>query len=208
MNATEGPRTHRLLHQGFFERAAEQPDAPALLWASEGALSYGELADRALRTAGALVERGVRSGDTVAVSLPKGPDQLTAVLGVLAAGAAYVPIGVEQPAARRDRIRTTAGFRVALTDRRPVEGVDAVPLAEAVRSAPLTEPVAADEEQPAYVLFTSGSTGEPKGVEVPHRAAMNTIDDLNDRFEWARRTAVSPCPPWTSTFPCTTPSGC
>ncbi|MEJ8668137.1 amino acid adenylation domain-containing protein [Streptomyces sp. MS1.AVA.1] len=145
-------------------------------------LSYGELADRSLRAAGALVERGVRSGDTVAVSLPKGPDQLTAVLGVLAAGAAYVPIGVEQPAARRDRIRTTAGFRVALTDGRPVEGVDAVPLAEAVRSAPLTEPVAADEEQPAYVLFTSGSTGEPKGVEVPHRAAMNTIDDLNDRF--------------------------
>lgn len=182
VNATEGPRTHRLLHQGFFERAAEQPDAPALLWASEGTLSYGELADRALRTAGALVERGVRAGDTVAVSLPKGPDQLTAVLGVLAAGAAYVPIGVEQPAARRDRIRTTAGFCVALTDGRPVEGLDAVPLAEAVRSAPLTEPVPVDEEQPAYVLFTSGSTGEPKGVEVPHRAAMNTIDDLNDRF--------------------------
>ncbi|WDF35891.1 amino acid adenylation domain-containing protein [Streptomyces sp. T12] len=182
VNSTEGPRSHRLLHQGFFERAAGQPDAPALLWATEGALSYGELADRALRTAAALVERGVRPGDTVAVSLPKGPGQITAVLGVLAAGAAYVPIGVEQPPARRDRIRATAGFRVALTDGRPVEGLDVLPVVEALRATPLAEPVTVDEEQPAYVLFTSGSTGEPKGVEVPHRAAMNTIDDLNDRF--------------------------
>ncbi|MCL8011963.1 amino acid adenylation domain-containing protein [Streptomyces sp. AS02] len=182
VNTTDGPRSHRLLHEGFFERAAERPQAPALLWATEGVLSYGELADRALRTAAALAERGVRPGDTVAVSLPKGPDQITAVLGVLAAGAAYVPIGVEQPPARRDRIRATAGFRVVLTDGRPVEGLHALPVAEAVVSAPLPRPVTVDEEQPAYVLFTSGSTGEPKGVEVPHRAAMNTIDDLNDRF--------------------------
>jgi mycobactin phenyloxazoline synthetase len=57
-----------------------------------------------------------------------------------------------------------------------------LPVAEAVRAAPLPEPLRADEEQAAYVLFTSGSTGEPKGVEVPHRAAVNTLDDLNDRF--------------------------
>ncbi|KUO05283.1 non-ribosomal peptide synthetase [Streptomyces caeruleatus] len=185
VNSTEGPRSHRLLHQGFFERAAEQPDAPALLWATEGALSYGELADRALRTAAVLVAHGVRPGDTVAVSLPKGPDQITAVLGVLAAGAAYVPIGVEQPPARRDRIRATAGFRVALTDGRPFEdaGVHALPVAEALRTAaPVAKPLTVEEEQPAYVLFTSGSTGEPKGVEVPHRAAMNTVDDLNNRY--------------------------
>lgn len=181
VNATDGPRSHRLLHEGFFARAAEHPDAPALLWGTEGALSYGGLADRALRCAAALVARGTRPGDTVAVSLPKGPDQITAVLGVLAAGAAYVPIGVDQPPARRDRIRATAGFRTILTDGRPVQGVDALPVAEAVRTAPLPEPVRTGEEQVAYVLFTSGSTGEPKGVEVPHRAAVNTIDDLNDR---------------------------
>ncbi|MGW1208834.1 amino acid adenylation domain-containing protein [Streptomyces sp. NPDC002499] len=181
-NATDGPRSHRLLHQGFFERAAEQPDAPAVLWGEGNALSYGELADRVLRTAAALVERGTRPGDTVAVSLPKGPEQIVAALGVLAAGAAYVPIGIEQPAARRDRIRATAGFRLALTDGRPVEGLDTLAVADALSTEPLSEPVQVDEEQAAYVLFTSGSTGEPKGVEVPHRAAMNTIDDLNDRF--------------------------
>lgn len=182
VNATDAPRGHRLLHQDFFARAAEHPGAPALLWGDEGVLTYGALADRALRTAGALVERGTRPGDTVAVSLPKGPDQIVAVLGALAAGAAYVPLGVDQPAARRDRIRRTAGFRLALTDGRPLDGLDTLPVPEAVRARPLPAPVAVDDEQPAYVLFTSGSTGEPKGVEVPHRAAMNTVDDLDERY--------------------------
>ncbi|MFF5982144.1 amino acid adenylation domain-containing protein [Streptomyces olindensis] len=180
VNATDAPRSHRLLHDGFFTHAAERPEVPALLWGTEGALSYGELADRALRCAGALAERGVKPGDTVAVSLPKGPDQVTAVLGVLAAGAAYVPVGVEQPPARRDRIRATAGFRVTLTDGRTAD--DGLPVQEAIRHAPLPAPLPVDEEQVAYVLFTSGSTGEPKGVEVPHRAAVNTVDDLTDRF--------------------------
>ncbi|MFI6033361.1 amino acid adenylation domain-containing protein [Streptomyces sp. NPDC051315] len=185
VNATDGPRGHRLLHEAFFARAAEQPDAPALLWGSEQVLAYGELADRALRCAAALVARGVRPGDTVAVSLPKGPDQITAVLGVLAAGAAYVPVGVDQPPARRNRIHAIAGCRVILTDGRLLDGPgdpDVLPVAEAVRETPLPEPVRADEEQVAYVLFTSGSTGEPKGVEVPHRAAVNTIDDLDERY--------------------------
>ncbi|WP_249416848.1 amino acid adenylation domain-containing protein [Streptomyces sp. TS71-3] len=186
VNATARPRSHRLLHQGFFDRAAEHPDAPALLWGADGALFYGRLADRALRIASALVERGVRAGDTVAVSLPKGPEQIAAVLGVLAAGAAYVPLGVEQPPARRARIRATAGFGTVLTDGdTPAEalaGADALTVAEAVRHDPLPAPVAVDEEQAAYVLFTSGSTGLPKGVEVPHRAAVNTLDDLDDRF--------------------------
>ncbi|MEU1294364.1 amino acid adenylation domain-containing protein [Streptomyces sp. NPDC005840] len=182
VNATGDPRPGRLLHEGFFAHARTGPDAPALLWGDEGALSYGELADRALRTAGALAARGVRPGDTVAVTLPKGPDQIVAVLGVLAAGAAYVPLGVDQPDARRDRIRRTAGFGLALTDGRPLDGVDTLPVAEAVRAEPLPAPLPVDPEQPAYVLFTSGSTGEPKGVEVPHRAAVNTVDDLDERY--------------------------
>ncbi|MFE6409393.1 amino acid adenylation domain-containing protein [Streptomyces sp. NPDC057837] len=191
VNATAAPRSRRLLHEGFFARAAERPGAPALLWGTEGVLDYGQLADRALRCAAALVDRGVRPGDPVAVSLPKGPDQITAVLGVLAAGAAYVPVGVEQPSARRDRIRATAGYRLTLTDgttdgagataHAPAAG-DRLAVRDALRHDPLPAPVAVDEEQVAYVLFTSGSTGEPKGVEVPHRAAVNTVDDLNERF--------------------------
>nr|WP_312868022.1 amino acid adenylation domain-containing protein [Amycolatopsis pithecellobii] len=165
VNDTAGPRSGNLLHDGFFRRARENPDAPALLW-STGSLSYGALADRALRIAGSL---DVSPGDTVGVSLPKGPDQIAAVLGVLAAGGAYVPIGIDQPPARAERIRRIAGLSTVLTN------ADST-------AEPLAEPVRVGEESVAYVLFTSGSTGEPKGVEVPHRAAMNTIDDLNERF--------------------------
>ncbi|WP_309116032.1 amino acid adenylation domain-containing protein [Saccharothrix sp.] len=169
VNATDGPRSGNLLQDGFFAQAGRTPDAPALLWGRDGVQTYGELADRALRIAASLRDKGVSDGDLVGVSMPKGPDQIAAVLGVLAAGAGYVPIGVDQPPARAERIRRIAGLSHVLTD-------------ASSTFEPLAEPVRGGEEDVAYVLFTSGSTGEPKGVEVPHRAAVNTIDDLNERF--------------------------
>ncbi|WP_051791530.1 non-ribosomal peptide synthetase [Amycolatopsis jejuensis] len=157
------------LHDGFFAYAATHPDAVALRWGADGILGYGELAERALAVAGDLAARGVQPGDLVAVSLPKGPDQVVAVLGVLAAGAAYLPIGVDQPPARRERILSSAGARVVLTD-------------VATKAPPLPAPVPGSADSLAYVLYTSGSTGTPKGVEVPHAAAMATIADLTTRF--------------------------
>ncbi|GAA2980036.1 non-ribosomal peptide synthetase [Actinokineospora diospyrosa] len=165
-NDTTLVRVRGLLHEGFFACAAANPDAPAIL--GDEVITYGQLADRALRAAGELVRLGVTPGDTVAVSLPKGPEQIIAVLGVLAAGGTYVPIGVEQPPARVDRIVALAKPRALITE---------LPDGE-----PLAEPVFVDPARAAYILFTSGSTGEPKGVEVPHQAAMATIDDLVARF--------------------------
>ncbi|MCA1216979.1 non-ribosomal peptide synthetase [Streptomyces sp. 8L] len=179
-----------LLHSGFFAAAARTPEAPALLWGESGTWSYAELADRALRVAGALRAAGTVPGDTVAVSLPKGPEQVAAVLGVLAAGCTYLPIGVDQPEARLRRVLTLAGCRVAVTDRASAAGEGVVVLrpADALgHDGPLPAPhlgdgVPAEALAPAYVLFTSGSTGEPKGVEVGHEAAMNTVTDLIGRY--------------------------
>ncbi|WP_405149614.1 amino acid adenylation domain-containing protein [Nocardia salmonicida] len=185
VNATAGPVSGGLLHTGFFANAATTPSAPAVLWEPAGQLTYGELAADALAVAGALREAGVAPGDSVAVQLPKGPDQIVAVLGVLAAGAVYVPIGFDQPAARRAEILSTADAVAVLTvGGTQIPDVRAIDLAEArAHAQPFARPVFGDPENIAYVLFTSGSTGKPKGVEVPHRAAMNTIDDLNERFD-------------------------
>ncbi|MGW2660913.1 non-ribosomal peptide synthetase [Nocardia tengchongensis] len=188
VNATDGPVTGRALHTGLFEFAATTPDAPAVLWEPEfgsaaSVLTYCELAAQALAVAGALRAAGVRPGDAVAVQLPKGPDQILATVGVLAAGAVYVPIGFDQPEGRRAEILRTGEVVAAVTAGGDVPGLPTLALSAArLYPEPLSRAVLPDPEAIAYVLFTSGSTGRPKGVEVPHRAAMNTIDDLNERF--------------------------
>ncbi|GAA1384677.1 hypothetical protein GCM10009613_15850 [Pseudonocardia kongjuensis] len=177
-NSTAELPPARTLHGRFFAEAAARGDAPAVLSGS-GALGHAELADRALRVAAGLRERGVAPGDPVAVTLPRGPEQVVAVLGVLAAGGSYVPLGVEQPPARVQRITAVSGHRWAITAE-PGDG--RVTPAELLANDPLDGPADPDPEQAAYLLFTSGSTGEPKGVEVPHRAAAATIDDLVRRY--------------------------
>ncbi|WP_024800443.1 non-ribosomal peptide synthetase [Nocardia sp. BMG51109] len=189
VNDTDRELGERTLHDAFFARAASEPDRVALRWRDGGTSSYGELADRALAVGRALADAGVRPGDTVVVVVPKGHRQIPAVLGVLAAGAAYVPIGTGQPRARRDRILARAGARVALVDgdvespaaELPPE-VTAIRLDEALAGGRLERAHGCAPEDLAYVLFTSGSTGEPKGVEVSHRAAANTIDALVAQF--------------------------
>lgn len=180
----------RLLHQAFFERAAGRAGAPALFWGDDGRLSHGELADRALRVAGALVARGVEPGSPVVVTAPKGPDQIAAVLGILAAGGTYVPVGVDQPAERSARIHALSRCVLILdgtgtgtgTTPSPESGTPRLSVTEALRAAPLDAPVPISVDEAAYVIFTSGSTGTPKGVEVSHRAAVNTVEDIDERY--------------------------
>ncbi|MEV0356878.1 amino acid adenylation domain-containing protein [Nocardia sp. NPDC050697] len=184
VNDTAEELGERTLHHAFFELARRHPERAALLRAGGLATSYGELAGQALAVAHALTDAGVRPGDTVAVLVPKGHRQLPAVLGVLAAGAAYLPIGTDQPAARRDRILRRAGVGVVLVDgvtTLPAE-ITAVDLTTALTGPALGAPLPVTPERTAYVLFTSGSTGEPKGVEVAHRAAANTVDAIARRF--------------------------
>ncbi|GGS29406.1 non-ribosomal peptide synthetase [Actinokineospora fastidiosa] len=185
VNQTEGGAGPGVpLHQRFFARALADPGRTALMWGRDGTLSYGELANRALRVARLLRDRGVAAGDSVGITLPKGPDQVAAVLGVLAAGAAYVPSGVDVPPARRARVFRAAGARHVLTDRSVSEEcyLERVVVEDAAAVEPLAAPVPVDPESVLYVIFTSGSTGEPKGVEVPHRAVANTVDAVNDHF--------------------------
>ncbi|MEO3761126.1 amino acid adenylation domain-containing protein [Mycobacterium sp. B14F4] len=183
-NGATAPPSREALHDGFFRNADVAPEAPAV-FSSDGAMSYGELRRRALGVAASLRDNGVRPGDLVALIGPKCAEQIPAVLGILAAGAAYLPIGADQPVERTARILATSGVSAVLVcgGAGPVQlGVPAIAVADAVRHEGDGPVGPVDPNALAYVLFTSGSTGEPKGVELTHDAVMNTVEVVTDRF--------------------------
>jgi mycobactin phenyloxazoline synthetase len=140
-----------------------------------------------LAVAAALDVAGVRRSDTVAVLGPKNVEQVIALLAISALGAVYVPIGVDQPEERAARMLANAGVRMALVcGDEPPTTMPALTVTEALRvgrRAAGFAPRPVDPAEQAYVLFTSGSTGEPKGVEMAHDAAMNTVEFINGHFE-------------------------
>lgn len=185
LNRREGILAECLLHEGFLQQAHIQPQALALVH-NEMRLSYGQLAGMCQDICEQLAENGVSHGDLVAVALSKGWKQIVAVLATLFSGAAYLPIDYNVPENRMATILKDSGAKFLLTER------------ELVLSEPLavTQFVVAPKdcgrfpsilsaqtpEDIAYIIYTSGSTGQPKGVAMQHKAAMNTILDVNERF--------------------------
>ncbi|SES14724.1 non-ribosomal peptide synthase domain TIGR01720/amino acid adenylation domain-containing protein [Lentzea xinjiangensis] len=166
-------------------QVARTPDATAVV--DGGAVwTYAELNARANRLAHSLIARGVGPGRYVAISLPRSADLLVAVLAVLKAGAAYVPIEPDQPA---DRVA------FVLDDARPVLVLDDPDL---VRTTGGRDDNPADHDRtallttsdPAYVIYTSGSTGRPKGVVVEHRSVVNYLAWATEVYQGLRGAAV------------------
>jgi amino acid adenylation domain-containing protein len=187
VNATEWPLPDELLHSRFFERAARRPDDVAIV-APGRRFAYGEVRQRAMALSQFLQRRGVPQGALIAVVMEKGWEQIVAVLGILHAGAAYLPIDASLPAARISQLLEIGQASVALTQSwllesitwpREVDRVAVDSLPAAVEDVPERTVSCAGL---AYVIFTSGSTGVPKGVMIDHRGAVNTILDVNHRF--------------------------
>lgn len=181
----------RLIHQSFFQQAQDNPERAALFWQEDDqyqSMTYGELVNKVLSLVTVLLEQGVKKGDNVAVSLARGPRQIIAVLAVLAAGAAYVPVNLSQPMERRDRIYRISKIKHLLTDRNGVaifeskENLAIILVEDGERQIPAPDFVKVSPDSTAYIIFTSGSTGEPKGVEIAHQAAYNTVQDINIRY--------------------------
>lgn len=176
-----------LPHVMFETQAARQPDAPALL-CREGALSYRELNERANQLARYLSTLDGGAGRRVALCLPRSAEMVAAILAVMKAGATAVPLDEALPAARKHAILSDAQPAVLLTDN-PDEGSGTlagttVVLAHAwpVIASHSTENVETtrQESQPLSVLYTSGVTGQPKGVVVSARAILHHM-----RWMWA-----------------------
>jgi mycobactin phenyloxazoline synthetase len=189
VNGRSAALSGEALHDGFFRCAEARPDAPAV-YSSSADLSYRQLRDQVFVLAAALRDSGVAAGDTVAVMGPKCAEQVPALLSILAVGGVYLPIGVDQPADRTARILATGGVSAVLVcGSRPVQAsVPVLTVSDALQRRPretsATSAIAhTDPAELAYVLFTSGSTGEPKGVEITHDAAMNTVEFITRHFE-------------------------
>ncbi|MFB4300962.1 amino acid adenylation domain-containing protein [Actinomadura sp. NTSP31] len=173
---TEEPRERRRVHEIFAERAAAAPDAVAVV-AGRAELTYGELDVRANRIAHRLRARGVGPEDIVGVCLEPGTDLVPALLGVLKAGAAYLPLDPSHPGERLAFMLRDADAALVVTDRahagalgnRAMAVLDGERERAAIEAHPAVPPeVRADPDGLMYVIYTSGSTGRPKGVCVTH----------------------------------------
>ncbi|OLU33797.1 non-ribosomal peptide synthetase [Pseudomonas sp. PA27(2017)] len=184
-NATCAPLPSGLLHECLPVLALERPDDVALI-ASDGQLTWSELYQQAINLAACLQNAGCHVHEPIAILLDKGIEQVIAVYGTLLAGCAYLPIDPAMPCARRNRVLNSAGVRLAVAGRHPLssELPEAVTLLclDQLPDAQSYQPIDLHAEDLAYVIYTSGSTGEPKGVMVSHRAAVNTVQDINRRF--------------------------
>ncbi len=185
-NATAAgfPR-ERCVHELFTGQAARTPDAVAVV-AGGAVLTYAELERRSALLARRLAGLGVGPESRVGLCVERGPEMVVALLAVLRAGGAYLPLDPTHPPDRLAYMLADSGASVLLTQESlaglfqgfggEIVALDTAEVQGAVAGCPLSPvpcPLSA-----AYVIYTSGSTGTPKGVAVPHRAVVNFLESM------------------------------
>ncbi len=192
-NDTAHPLPGATLPALFERQAARTPSAVALVF-QDTALTYGELNARANRLAHHLIALGAGPERFVALALPRSHEQVVSLLAILKAGAAYVPLDLDHPPQRLAFMLRDAGALCVISDdatrhrlpattpaTTPAVLIDVPGVARAIARQPCTDPTDADRRQPlsphhpVYAIYTSGSSGTPKGVVMPGSAWVNLV---------------------------------
>jgi amino acid adenylation domain-containing protein len=176
---------HASISRIFEAEVARRPQAIALKCAGV-VLTYAQLNACANNVASHLSARGVGRGEVVAVMMSRSPEQVVAILAILKCGGAYLPLDGNNPVARNSKCLKAARVSVLIADHdineslalgRQIVDSRSAELFSAERSDNLE--IEAGPEDRCYVMFTSGSTGQPKGVVVPHRAVIRLVKHSN-----------------------------
>lgn len=186
LHGPDRPRRERCIDELVRERSVQQPEATAVICGPER-ITYAELDRAAERLAQRLSAAGATRDTLVAVLCEPSIAMVVAVLAVLKAGAAYLPLDARYPPARLRSVIDDARPIVALADAqhavRLSRFVETLPIDDgAATGYNLATPVQRDASDLAYVIYTSGTTGEPKGVEVEHRSVATYLDAVIDAY--------------------------
>ncbi|VUX11535.1 non-ribosomal peptide synthetase [Dorea formicigenerans] len=175
------------IYGSFFKFAAAQGDSIAIIDEMLGAITYSRLSSMARSVATFLLNNHIKKEESIGVACCRGVGQIAAILGVLAAGGKYVIVGNMQPIKRKSVICEKAKIRVVLTDMQweweQIADIRVAYLKDVLKNEPIAEPAPIEGKESAYVIFTSGTTGQPKGVEITHQAAFNTIYSINKMYQ-------------------------
>lgn len=196
MCRTGVPENPQCLHTAFLKRAEEFPQKAALEDTGYGKIiTYRELKKRAQAVAEHLAAEGIQK-EPVAITLPRGHEQIVAALGMLMSGNLYLPASLSQPEKRRKLIHEKTGVKYVITNEdceKKItwpEGTRRLILEEMKECVSEVELPEVMPEDSAYIIMTSGSTGIPKGVEIAHASAWNTIDDINKKYQVSKEDAA------------------
>ncbi|GGL91185.1 hypothetical protein GCM10010129_38710 [Streptomyces fumigatiscleroticus] len=214
--AAELADEHETVLRRFLEQTGRTPDLAAVRSGDE-TLTYRELARRAEAVGALLRMRGVRAGDRIPLLAPASADTLAAMLGIWLAGAAFAPVDPAWPTERIETVVGQLGSAPVLVPRAAAQvalSVPSLPVPDLDGPAADRTPDSVTAEGPAYVIFTSGTSGLPKGVVVGHRQLAHYADAALDRFglpDGAGFAAVSTLAAdlsYTAVFPTLASGGC
>lgn len=172
------------IDKAFEEAAKKEPDKEILMCSGQ-CMTYDELNHRANRIANALRKRGLKEGGSVVLLIPRSCDLVAAILGILKAGAAYIPMDIDYPSDRIAYVARDAGADLIITSR---DMAGRVTMEELLAETDETTPsVTTDMNRTCYMIYTSGSTGRPKGVEVAHKNIWNLCQSVPENMYYHAR---------------------